>query len=54
MVLKKECDKSCSSCTGDGPDECIECATNFELRDGLCKGKFLPFVCFKGFVLFPC
>lgn len=36
-----ECDKSCNGCTGDGPDECSNCAVGFELRDGLCKGKFL-------------
>lgn len=34
-----ECDKSCSGCSGDGPDECTECAAGFELRDGLCKGE---------------
>lgn len=34
-----ECDKSCSGCSGDGPDECLACADGFELRDGLCKGE---------------
>lgn len=39
IIWFEECDKSCGSCTGDGPDECVECAANFELRDGMCKGK---------------
>ncbi|XP_055680328.1 cysteine-rich with EGF-like domain protein 2 [Lutzomyia longipalpis] len=31
-----ECDRSCSGCTGDGPDLCNTCAEGYELRDGLC------------------
>lgn len=40
IFMLLECDKSCSGCSGDGPDECTQCANNFELRDGLCKGEF--------------
>lgn len=31
-----ECDRSCDGCTGDGPDLCLKCAENYELKDGLC------------------
>uniref|UniRef100_A0A1L8DNP2 Putative conserved secreted protein n=1 Tax=Nyssomyia neivai TaxID=330878 RepID=A0A1L8DNP2_9DIPT len=31
-----DCDKSCSGCTGDGPDLCTVCADGYELRNGLC------------------
>lgn len=35
-----DCDKSCSGCSGDGPDLCYKCADGFELRDGICKGWY--------------
>lgn len=35
-----ECDKSCEGCDGDGPDMCEKCANGYELRDGMCTGKF--------------
>lgn len=35
-----DCDKSCVECTGDGPDLCRACADNYELREGICTGKF--------------
>lgn len=31
-----ECDRSCRGCQGDGPDMCLGCAENFELREGKC------------------
>ncbi|XP_017780195.1 PREDICTED: cysteine-rich with EGF-like domain protein 2 isoform X2 [Nicrophorus vespilloides] len=31
-----DCDRSCSGCTGDGPDMCIHCASGFILRDNMC------------------
>lgn len=44
-----ECDKSCDGCEGDGPDLCKKCADGYELRDGLCLGKFLFFFLKKKF-----
>lgn len=35
-----ECDKSCDGCDGDGPDMCEKCADGYELRDGMCAGKY--------------
>lgn len=34
-----DCDRSCASCDGDGPDMCMECAEGYELRDGMCTGE---------------
>jgi hypothetical protein len=31
-----ECDKSCDGCNGDGPDFCLKCATDFEMKEGVC------------------
>ncbi|KAK9889428.1 hypothetical protein WA026_004698 [Henosepilachna vigintioctopunctata] len=30
------CDRSCHSCTGDGPDMCKKCAQGYVLRDSVC------------------
>jgi len=30
------CDKSCESCDGDGPDNCLACAPGFKDKDGVC------------------
>ncbi|XP_046460090.1 cysteine-rich with EGF-like domain protein 2 isoform X1 [Daphnia pulex] len=32
------CDKACKGCVADGPDNCVECAENYELKEGVCKG----------------
>lgn len=39
IVFLLECDRSCDGCTGDGPDLCEQCASGYELRDGMCAGK---------------
>lgn len=31
-----ECDKSCATCSGDGPDMCGQCAPGYRLQDKLC------------------
>jgi len=33
-----DCDKACKSCHADGPDNCIECAENYAMVDGICTG----------------
>lgn len=33
------CDRSCASCTGDGPDMCSACAGGYTLVDNMCVGK---------------
>ncbi|XP_030748515.1 cysteine-rich with EGF-like domain protein 2 [Sitophilus oryzae] len=34
-----DCHKSCSSCTGDGPDECLECASGFRKKGNICVSE---------------
>ena len=36
-----DCDKACKGCHADGPDNCIECADSYELKDGVCAGNVL-------------
>ena len=31
-----KCDKSCASCSGDGPDSCLECAPGYTLSNNVC------------------
>lgn len=31
-----ECDQACASCTGDGPDMCINCANGYTLHNNVC------------------
>lgn len=31
-----KCDKACSSCTGDGPDTCVECAQGYVKNGNVC------------------
>lgn len=31
-----KCDRSCQSCTGDGPDMCLKCAKGYTLKDNMC------------------
>nr|XP_023027027.1 cysteine-rich with EGF-like domain protein 2 [Leptinotarsa decemlineata] len=31
-----DCDRSCAGCSGDGPDMCINCASGYFKKDGLC------------------
>ncbi|KAL5279226.1 CRELD2 family protein [Megaselia abdita] len=31
-----DCDRSCESCDGDGPDMCKKCSPGYELREGKC------------------
>lgn len=31
-----KCDKACSSCTGDGPDTCVECAEGYVKNGNVC------------------
>jgi len=33
------CDKSCASCSADGPDMCIDCADGFVKNDNVCVSK---------------
>lgn len=40
-----DCDRSCESCDGDGPDMCKKCAEGFELREGKCTGEFYCSFC---------
>lgn len=49
-IFVSECDKSCLGCSGDGPDLCDKCADNYELRDGLCKGMWQPYLCVSSHV----
>lgn len=46
-----ECDKSCNSCTGDGPDLCTECTDGYELRNGHCKGNNVKICYYCLFIL---
>lgn len=34
-----DCDKACKGCVADGPDNCVECAETYELKEGVCRGK---------------
>lgn len=40
LLFFTECDRACEGCTGDGPDLCYKCADGYELRNGLCTGRF--------------
>ncbi|KAG5895488.1 hypothetical protein JTB14_011186 [Gonioctena quinquepunctata] len=31
-----DCDRPCAGCTGDGPDMCINCASGYYKKDGIC------------------
>ncbi|XP_070559767.1 cysteine-rich with EGF-like domain protein 2 isoform X2 [Ptychodera flava] len=33
----KDCDYSCESCLGDGPDKCIKCRTGYKMEEGKCE-----------------
>lgn len=35
--LFAECDKACDGCNGDGPDMCLQCGENYELKEGFCS-----------------
>ena len=41
MVLFPDCDETCESCYGDGPDMCTKCVPGMVLRDGVCTGKLI-------------
>lgn len=34
-----ECDKTCTGCYADGPDNCMKCATGYVLNKGVCTQK---------------
>lgn len=33
------CDQTCLSCTGEGPNRCKECAEGYVKRDNICIGR---------------
>lgn len=35
-----DCHESCLGCTGDGPDECINCAAEYRKKDNICVSKY--------------
>lgn len=37
-----ECDPACDGCNGDGPDSCLKCAPEHELKDGSCVNPNPP------------
>jgi len=34
-----KCDKACDGCDGDGPDTCLKCALNHDMKDGVCVDR---------------
>lgn len=34
------CDRSCQSCTGDGPDMCDKCAEGYIMKHKRCVGEY--------------
>ena len=36
-----DCDVSCDSCDGPGPENCLKCAVAYYDVGGICRGKYL-------------